>query len=157
MGDIFMDDEGDIFMEDEEDLYAEKEILESSEPEKEVWFEECDLSEEDDESGEFSLEPVTDEVFALLAGMVKELNDEHDCYLKSASPTEIAGRRTGKKISPKFEIERIEEGDIADYEATVALHDWENEESEHGDPAHIARLIMSIRYLSGHHHTSYGI
>jgi hypothetical protein len=103
------------------------------------------------------MEPVSKKVFALLQAMVEKLNEEHDRWCRNATPEEIEDTRTGEIISPRFELEAIEEEEIPDYEANVGLHDLDGEETEYGTPEYIALEIMNIRYLSGHHGNSYGI
>jgi hypothetical protein len=149
MDEIFVDDDGDIFIPEPPSTYDDVKPPEDTEPAMTVVA--AGVTEE------VCLDPITDKVWELLDDMVDELNRYHDDWLKTATEAEILDRRTGRKVSPKFELERIKDHEIDDYEGTVGLHDLENEESEYGDPKYIAERIMSICYFNGYHKESCGI
>ena len=103
------------------------------------------------------MKPVGKKVFAVLQAMVDKLNEEHDRWCVNASPEEMAQLHTESHVSPRFKLEAVAEDEIEDYNANVALHDDEAEESEYGTPEYIALEILSIRYFSGYHKWSTGI
>jgi len=150
MDEIFVDDDGDIFIPEPPNSYEDV----TPSKKKEAGLVDHELGIED---RKFDMTPVTAKVQELLDAMVEELNRYHDNWTEHATEADILDRRTGRKVSPKFEIEFFTPAEIPDYEATVALHDLEAEESEHGDPILIADRIMSICYFSGYHKESTGI